>query len=200
MSAYVSLQEDLALHYPEAAKSNTDLIQCCALVHALWVRSVSGPEQNVYARHLCAKFARVNHHQVTNIAPPQLPPTSFPPAQCWVAGHSRRAPDRDQVLRDLNGRNAKLLAGGNAECEPGVKMRGGTVRDLAKVRASGSGRSGKAPISIAVLSEAQFSSCGPSAAQMSAAQRPAGEERLQRANSWCGQRSSARACLPPRSP
>jgi len=65
------------LHCPEMASTGV-LTQCCTALHMHWCRSVSVNEQSAYAKHVCSKFSRAAHHQVSNIAPPQLPPSSFP--------------------------------------------------------------------------------------------------------------------------
>merc|ERR1719323_2982681 len=62
--AYMALLEDLALHCPEAAAPSGPLMQCCAAVHVLWVRSAGGHDQSNYSRHVCAKFSRKDHHNV----------------------------------------------------------------------------------------------------------------------------------------
>lgn len=84
-AAYLVVLEDLNVHSPDALTMQGVLMQCCAALHCLWTRCVNGNphEQNLYARHLCAKFARVGHNQVSTLAPPQFPPSSLPPVQSW---------------------------------------------------------------------------------------------------------------------
>lgn len=98
--AYVAVLEDLALHCPEAASPHGLLMQCVSAVHLLWTRSVgtSHLEQNLYSRHLCAKFARPGNHQVSTLVPPQLPPSSLPPVQSWSSHAGLAQDDVDEAV------------------------------------------------------------------------------------------------------
>jgi hypothetical protein len=100
-SAYLALLEDLALHCPDAALPHGTLEQCCVALHTFWLRCVVGQDhQNMYAKQLCLKFSRDNHHRVSKLQPPPLPPGSFLPLQGWVtpfsSGCCREAADRQR--------------------------------------------------------------------------------------------------------
>lgn len=79
--AYTVLLEDLATHSPEAAAPHGPLVQCCAALHVLWVRSTAARamEQNTYAESVAWKFARPCHFGVSSMTPTATSPTSLPP-------------------------------------------------------------------------------------------------------------------------
>jgi hypothetical protein len=76
---YIALLEDFAVHCPEASASHAALVQCCASLHALWIRSTSIHEQTTFAKHVCQKFAKVSNHEVSAMTPPAMPPLCLPP-------------------------------------------------------------------------------------------------------------------------
>lgn len=86
-AAFDALLEDFALSGAEPAGSTATVVQCMGQVHEQWSASVNGsPDQCLFARHLCVKFSRANHHSVAALPPPAALPAHLPPPR-GVAEH-----------------------------------------------------------------------------------------------------------------